>query len=314
MNLDLSRRTFLKQGAFATAGLAAATHIAAAAETSPRTTFRFVHLTDIHVQPELGAERGFRKCIAHVNELRPRPDFVVTGGDLVMDCLKVDKSRIASLWRMYDDCCRDFDMPVYNTIGNHDIVGWADDSPVAPSDFDYGKKLFADRAGQGRTYSSFDFGRWHFVLLDSIGQKPGSRDYFPMIDDEQIAWLKDDLSTVGAGKPIVFVTHVPFYTAYMQMALGPNSLPGEKSMVSNAYTLRKDLLKHDLRLVLQGHVHVRERIDYGKISYIQSGAVSGQWWKGPTLGEHPEGYSVIDVAGDTFTHHFADYGWQAVKA
>jgi 3',5'-cyclic AMP phosphodiesterase CpdA len=314
MNANFARRDFLRIGAATIAAGATSTRLLSAAEPAPPRKFRFVHLTDIHVQPELGAERGFRKCIAHVNELRRRPDFVITGGDLVMDCLKVDKARIERLWKLYDDCCRDFDMPVYNTIGNHDIVGWADNSPISPSDMDYGKKLFADRAGRGKVYQSFDFGNWHFVLLDSIGQKPGSRDYLPLLDDEQIAWLKEDLATGAAGKPIVFVTHVPFYTAYMQMALGPNSLPGDKSMVSNAYTLRKDLLKHDLRLVLQGHVHVRERIDYGKISYIQSGAVSGQWWKGPTLGEHPEGYSIIDVDGDSFTHHYADYGWQAVKA
>lgn len=313
MNALISRRNFLQAGTALAGGLTLAKGATSAVESPAGRTFRFVHLTDVHVQPELDAERGFRQCIAHVNELRPRPDFVITGGDLVMDSLRVDKSRIEKIWKLYDDCCRDFEMPVFNTIGNHDIVGWDDGSPVTPDDMDYGKKLFADRAGKGKTYTSFDHGGWHFVLLDSIGQKPGSRNYVPLLDDEQIAWLKSDLEAVGKAKPIIFVTHVPFYTAYLTMALGPNTLPGEKSMVSNAYQLRKDLLKYNLRLVLQGHVHVRERIDYGKISYIQSGAVSGNWWKGPTLGEHPEGYSIIDVAADEFRHSFADFGWKATR-
>ena len=59
---------------------------------------------------------------------------------------------------------------------------------------------------------------------------------------------------------------------------------------------------------------MRERIDYGRISYIQSGAVSGQWWKGPTIGEHPEGYGVIDVTGDEYEYSYEAYGWKAVKA
>ena len=121
MNAPIARRNFLKLGA-ATAGLAALPNSSSAEEASPR-KFRFAHLTDIHLQPELGAERGFRQCIAHVNELRPRPDFVITGGDLLMDALEVDKVRTLKLWKMYEECSRDFEMPVYNTIGNHDIVG-----------------------------------------------------------------------------------------------------------------------------------------------------------------------------------------------
>lgn len=323
-----TRREFLNRSG-AALGLCASTGVDLGGLASPtparaaspadesRRKFRFVHLTDIHLQPELGAERGFRKCIAHVNELKPRPDFVITGGDLIMDALEVDHARAVQLWKMYDDCCRDFAMPVYNTIGNHDIVGWSSKAKVSPDHMDYGKKMFADHAGKGHVQQSFDFGGWHFVLLDSIGQSPGKPDYMGLIGAEETAWLKDDLAKTSAApgpkKPIVFVSHIPFYTAYITMAIGPNKLPGEKTMVANAYALRKDLLKHDLRLVLQGHVHVRERIDYGKISYIQSGAVSGQWWKGPTIGEHPEGYGVIDVDGDDFTYHYESYGWQAVK-
>ena len=313
MIAPIARRNFLKLGAAASAGLAALPQTSIAAEASPR-QFRFVHLTDIHLQPELDAERGFRQCIAHVNELRPRPDFVITGGDHLMDALEVDKARTLKLWKMYEECCREFEMPVYNTIGNHDIVGWSSKALVTPDDVDYGKKLFAERAGRGKVYTSFDFQGWHFVLLDSIGQQPGKPDYMGLLDEEQIAWLHADLDRVSATTPVVFVTHIPFYTAYITMAQGPNKLPGEKTMVANAHALRKGLLKKNLRLVLQGHVHVRERIDYGRISYIQSGAVSGQWWKGPTIGEHPEGYGVIDVTGDEFEYGYEAYGWTAVKA
>lgn len=40
--------------------------------------FSFVFLTDIHVQPERGAEAGFQWAIREVN--RRKPDFVITGG------------------------------------------------------------------------------------------------------------------------------------------------------------------------------------------------------------------------------------------
>ena len=47
--------------------------------------FSFAFLTDIHLQPERGAEAGFKWAIREVNKLHP--DFVITGGDLVMDVL-----------------------------------------------------------------------------------------------------------------------------------------------------------------------------------------------------------------------------------
>jgi len=52
-------------------------------DTGNNNSFRFVFMTDIHVQPELKADQGFRTAIAKVNELEP--DFVITGGDLIMD-------------------------------------------------------------------------------------------------------------------------------------------------------------------------------------------------------------------------------------
>ena len=50
-------------------------------------SFTFAFLTDIHLQPERNATEGFRAAIAEVNVLKP--DFVITGGDLVMDVLGV---------------------------------------------------------------------------------------------------------------------------------------------------------------------------------------------------------------------------------
>ena len=48
-------------------------------------SFRFAFMTDIHLQQELRAEEGFAKAIAKVNDLNA--EFVITGGDLIMDAL-----------------------------------------------------------------------------------------------------------------------------------------------------------------------------------------------------------------------------------
>ena len=54
-------------------------------EVQNENAFSFAFLTDIHLQPELSAEAGFQWAINEVN--KRNPDFVITGGDLVMDVL-----------------------------------------------------------------------------------------------------------------------------------------------------------------------------------------------------------------------------------
>ena len=103
--------------------------------------FRFVHLTDMHVQPELGAVEGFKQCIEAVNRLSPKPDFVITGGDLIMDALAVDEPRMNLQWTLFDECMKGLELPVHHTIGNHDVVGWSKNQQIKPTHAQYGKHV-----------------------------------------------------------------------------------------------------------------------------------------------------------------------------
>src|SRR5690349_14315289 len=103
---NVSRRSFLGGSlAAAAAGLWLPSREVVAAEPAvatpeANTGFRFVHLTDIHVQPELGASEGFAKCLKAVEALDPKPDFILTGGDLVYDC-SGDVNRAHMLFDLY---------------------------------------------------------------------------------------------------------------------------------------------------------------------------------------------------------------------
>ncbi len=276
--------------------------------------FRFVHMTDIHVQPEKGAVDGLKQCLRAVNDLPEAPDFSITGGDLIMDALEVGPDRLKLQWKLFDECIKTLEKPVYHTIGNHDVVGWSAKSVIMPGETDYGKKLFSDRYGQGRTYRSFDHQGWHFILLDSIGQDPVTRDYLGWVDEEQQAWLKADLEKTGKSSPIVIVTHVPFYSVWGQMNADPRKGESPRGLVNNAHVLRKLLAPYQVKLVLSGHGHVLERIDFHGTTYIQGGAVCGMWWKGPVFG-NPEGFGVVTCRPDgTFDYDYHGYGWKVVKA
>ncbi|MFI4875301.1 MAG: metallophosphoesterase family protein [Blastopirellula sp. JB062] len=314
-----TRRGFLQAGG-ALAGLnllSPSDRIARADETLAEqpARFRFVHLTDIHVQPELGADEGWRQCVQKINQLDPLPDFVITGGDLIMDALAPDADRIDLEWKLFDAAAKELNVPVHHTIGNHDIGGWSPKSKLANNDARYGKAMFADRYGQGRTYRSFDHKGWHFVILDSVGKasadEPGSG-YIGLIDDEQIEWLRQDMEKTGRETPTVIVTHIPFFSVVLQSMKGSQAAIAKGGLVTNAHAVRQLLEPYNVQLVLSGHGHVRERIDLRGVTYIQSGAVSGGWWRGPLFRE-AEAFNVVDCDANQFDYRFQDYGWKARK-
>ena len=83
----------------------------------------------------------------------------------------------------------------------------------------------------------------------------------------------------------------------------------ESSVITNALDVMQILQGYNLRLVLQGHLHIVEEIRYQNTSFITGGAVSGAWWKG-SRDSFPEGFIVVDIKGNDFTWQYETYGWQ----
>ena len=67
--------------------------------------------------------------------------------------------------------------------------------------------------------------------------------------------------------------------------------------------------EHNLKLVLQGHMHLYEEIKVKGVQFITGGAVSAAWWGGPYYGTE-EGYLKVNVKGDNFSWEYVDYGWE----
>ena len=137
--VDLSRRQFLIGAAAATAGLT----IPAQAVAQPG-KFRFAFLTDLHIQPELGAADGVAMAVKKLLSLNPRPEFVITGGDHVMDELNVTKGRTKLQFDLLAEALKPLEMPVHAAVGNHDVFGWHSKDKSLASDAAYGKEMFQE--------------------------------------------------------------------------------------------------------------------------------------------------------------------------
>lgn len=274
-----------------------------------RTGFRFVHMTDIHVQPELHAGEGLALCVKKILELEPRPRFIISGGDHVMDLLNCKLERADVQFGVLKEALKPLEMPIHHAIGNHDVYGWSHTSPITVDDPLYGKNMFQERLSEKERSYRFTHGHWHFIVLDTIS--PAGRDWIGRVDDSQLQWLKDELAKIQKGQPIVLTVHVPIITAYVQFNEG-TSFPSPNKLVTENGKSVLDLFKgHNLKLVLQGHTHVIEEVDYAGTKFFTAGSVCGEWWKGPRLGIHPEGFTVVDVEDDNIRVKYQPYGWHA---
>jgi len=266
--------------------------------------FSFVFMTDIHLQPERNAPEGFKQAIDTVNELKP--DFVITGGDLIMDALGQSYGRADSLYKLYADVAKNFNMPVYNTMGNHEIYGIYEKSGAEITHPEYGEKMFEVRFG--KSYYAFEHEGWKFMIINSIEdtKKDG---YIGKIDDKQIEWIKQELEKTDTTQPIVLSTHIPFFTAFMQKYYGSTRANDSSLVIYNAKEVVDLFENHNLKIVLQGHLHTVEDIFIDDIHFITGGAVSAAWWRGANRG-FEEGFVLVNVKGEEFDWEYIDYGWE----
>jgi 3',5'-cyclic-AMP phosphodiesterase len=265
--------------------------------------FKFVFMTDIHLSQQRNAVSGFMKAINVINGLHP--DFVITGGDLIMDALEQRYSRADSLYNLYLGTVKNLNMPVYNTMGNHEIYGIYKDSGADSLNPEYGEKMFEKRLG--RSFYSFNHKGWKFIILNSIEDtRKGS--YIGKIDDAQISWIRQELQETDKKTPLVISTHIPFITANTQKYVGTTVPNDSSTVIYNGKDVLDLFAGYNLKLVLQGHLHTVEDIFIDGIHFITGGAVSAAWWTGPNK-EFEEGFMMISVRNGDFSSEYVDYGW-----
>ncbi|MCF8303684.1 MAG: metallophosphoesterase [Bacteroidales bacterium] len=274
---------------------------------SDEQSFSFAFMTDIHLQPERKAVEGFKQAISDVN--KRKPDFVITGGDLIMDALGQTYERSDSLYKLYNGTADLFKMPVYNTLGNHEIFGIYEESGVDRNHPEFDEKMYENRVG--KRYYSFNHTGWHFIILDSVDESDKGGGYYGHVDKEQLEWLKKDLASVDPETPIVISVHIPFITVFHLIREGSQAKAGDGLVITNAKEVLDLFEEHNLKLALQGHLHVLEDLYYQGVHYITGGAVSGRWWSGTRDGME-EGYLMVHVTGDDLEWEYVDYGWEAV--
>jgi Icc protein len=267
------------------------------------TTFRFVFMTDTHLTQDSTAIKGFTRAIDRINMLNP--DFVIAGGDMIMNNPGTTYKEVMHQYQLYNKLAHQLEMPIYHTIGNHDVIGL-----YQPPDFnkkhpDYGKNIFLRLFKLHEPYYSFDHKGWHFIILDNI-RISGNQHYQGLIDTTQLVWLKQDLSAIAAHTPLVVALHIPMASIHQQVTSSTTKPLSSTQILSNTPDVLALFEDKNLRLVLQGHLHIVEEMVYKNIRFITGGAISGAWWRGAKDGFQP-GFVLVDIDNDDVTWEYVNY-------
>jgi len=318
-----SRRRFLRQLLGASALTVAGSNLLplfaqnAGPPASGAASFRFAFLTDLHLLQggALRSVEGIVACLAAVEKLDPRPDFILVGGDLVHSTrdltLPGAETALDFFFQLWNDHT---DLPTHWTFGNHDLAGT--NNPYAPpGDPEYGKGLFQNRLQLPRLFYSFDCKGWHFVVLDDIALQP-DHGYIGELFEDELAFLKADLDA-HRSTPTLVCSHIPIASnlplgLLLAHGINDNHKPAPKNLIcTNGSALLDNIPGHNIRAVLAGHLHFHEQMDRNGVRLINSGAVCGNYWQGPMHG-CPEGFGVVDLGADgSVAFDYRTYGWSA---
>lgn len=265
-------------------------------------SFKLSYLTDIHLPGDpLIQERIYEAVdIASSNS-----DFVLFGGDNLMAIDHKDEATIKGQFEGWNRVMGNWlKKPSKAILGNHDVEQWE----TTPSVMN-GKRRALDHFKMSGRYWSHQQGGWKIIGLDTVHQDGDS--FKGWLDPEQLEWLAGELKDTKT--PTMVVGHIPILSvtslANSNMKAKDKAFPiGFGNHVSNHYEAIKLFREAgNVKVVLSGHTHMQDRVDYAGTSYICAGAVCGGWWNGANQGFGPA-FPILELKEDgTFTHSFVNW-------
>jgi len=187
-----------------------------------------IQMTDTHLFADrdremmgVKTEHSFRAVLARIRELNLDPDVFLLTGDLSQD-------ETPASYEYLQSAIAPFDVPTYWIPGNHDDPG-----AIA--------SVFQDSAI--RPEKSFDWGNWHFILLDS--QCPGK--VYGSLSSDSLKQLESQLERNRDRPTLIALHHHPIAIASEWM---------DEINLRNSDDFLAIIDRHpQVKIVICGHIH-----------------------------------------------------------
>ena len=239
---------------------------------------KILQLTDVHTCNLTGYHPAFVAGRQHYGNgvkpltefLKTRPaqmdvDAVIITGDLI-DYYEAETEKgpwLATQVEQFVPIVSSCTVPVYLTLGNHDIAGYWFENETEKESFQINAQQA--RAAWTRNLSCFQKGTYyerefpvgkttyHFIFLDN-GYGLGNGAY---IDKQQLDWLNYEVKQAGEN-PVVIFMHK--YFPLPDLDGDGNAFKGDSDLALNEETCSKGLLKtlnnsNNIKAMFVGHGH-----------------------------------------------------------
>jgi Icc protein len=198
----------------------------------PQKPVLVAQISDLHIKPpgalaygRVDTARALERCVASLNELRPRPDLVVISGDLADTPLTEEYEHLKRL-------LAPLELPFVAIPGNHDS-----------------RKLMRAALPQAYAFPSgplnqrLEISGLDLVLLDSsVPGKPHGE-----LEAATLQWLEAALASSPDQPALMFLHHPPFRAGIWHM---------DRQNLLNARELEAIVRRHPrVQLIATGHVH-----------------------------------------------------------
>ena len=250
--------------------------------------FRLFCLADPQCQNDRQISRFRSEAVPDVQRAAAEsslPCYGVTLGDVAFSSDRVDAVWVMEhMVRAMD--CRLTGMPVFQTMGNHDNTF----VPVAADEHNSTINIKFRRAFEaafGPADYSWNRGRVHIVTMKDVDYTDGDKSsaYKLGFSDEQVEWLRQDLSYVPRDHMVILCVHIPICASKDENCRKVVEMLGEFSQAH----------------IMAGHTHYNRNYihDNGVYEHVH-GAVCGTWWISRLNGDGtPYGYGVYEIDGAT---------------
>lgn len=193
----------------------------------------FAQISDPHIRApgrlaygKVDTGAALRRCVQHLNALRPRPDLVLVTGDLVDFGLEEEYAHYAAIMA-------GLEIPHYVIPGNHD-------------DRERLRSLLTEATylpGSGRLNYAIEGHPLRFLALDTLVQGAPHGE----VGQDGLAWLEAELCAQPDRPTVLFMHHPPFLTGLSHM---------DAQNCRDGAALADLLGRHrQVQTVLCGHVH-----------------------------------------------------------
>lgn len=274
--------------------------------------FALVVMTDIHFDFDYSGKNNFaNSVIPHINkqyeslEAQGTPCYGINLGDNLTNHNNINSTDLRP---GFLESFRDSKVKFFSVFGNHDFGYFNKSNPLTTDERNSTYNLKAQREHEemfGPVNYSVERGDVHIVAMRNTQYTNNNHTYSTAYDygftDEQVEWLRQDLSTVPTSKTILFCIHVPFFNY----------------TYTNYATVREILNRFDKVHILSGHNHYNRNLTHSSFSAHKTSkfveyntcSVSGPVWEHIIAGDgSPQGYRIFVNEGGAMTHSYY-IGW-----